>query len=888
MSNELVNKGLTIVGNGKNKERPIVVVGTARGGTSMVAGVLHHLGVFMGDKAAPPVFEDTHLSSAFERTENDEITEIIRTYNTDNKKWGWKRPSSINYLEKVNDFFDKPLYIFIFKDVLSIAQRNSISMLTEITPTMKQSLNQYLKCVEFLESSKPDALLISYDKALGDPKALIDYIINFYDLSPSKAQVDSAINFVQPNPKEYLDSSRITKAEGAVNEIYNNSISGWARYVHSTKPAEVRVYLNDKEIGSVTANLQNKFSENRLSRDCSFVFELSSDIVDLDALRVRVVNEVVDLPLVLNPPRSVIYTISTADTGFYEMSFTKGGELLTPSMLAQSWFTEKIVGFSDCLFLFLLKNDKGNDAVWYFNGDKQFVGNDIKGIKLSQVDISKITNCLMQSIFKPALFNDSPPPLVNLYNEFQSFRDEFSILLDMIGPDISLESTELECLREVFSTSTKNAWDKFSKDADRLVISVNYENAVYSCRHSIVINNFLIAYPYLDDKDNAIVIFESSHDLKRFLIYDFQNHVFYQNGNCYPVKLALKQVLTLFLESYPLISSYLGENTVGTCGFIRNAHIGHNLWNDLAGIDRLKKLSVLDEIGNILITGGALLEPWGKIEDIFDISPDKINRDVRSESDLVSYIFNNRLFAFRLTDDYISEDLANRLISNFDNGRSNILPRSPNEIRVVFGLRLENRTWSNQKEGFKIVMQYLSKLFSQVTIYVDGHDTIGSDKVQIVSHHEAFDNDIVGLEREIVKYLIESDKPSNVKIVDGVLMDLGESINWIKSSDFFICPWGAGLAKYKWVCNLPGVIFTSHWNINHKPDLNIYESNRYRQNAKECVYVKNEFIKDDEVSAINIHVPGPKDNPSRANFHVEFEGLKLAIDSLISEVGLNV
>lgn len=48
-NNALINKGVVVVGNPKSdKTSPIIVIGTARGGTSMVAGVLARLGVYMG------------------------------------------------------------------------------------------------------------------------------------------------------------------------------------------------------------------------------------------------------------------------------------------------------------------------------------------------------------------------------------------------------------------------------------------------------------------------------------------------------------------------------------------------------------------------------------------------------------------------------------------------------------------------------------------------------------------------------------------------------------------------------------------------------------------------------------------------------------------------
>src|SRR5690606_35983563 len=104
MVEELINKGVTEVGHNTGgmcadgKPRPVVVVGTARGGTSMIAGALHHLGVFTGDKSHPPVYEDVRLAAAFEAGDLAEARKIAAEYSQRGSRRAWKRPSSINYL----------------------------------------------------------------------------------------------------------------------------------------------------------------------------------------------------------------------------------------------------------------------------------------------------------------------------------------------------------------------------------------------------------------------------------------------------------------------------------------------------------------------------------------------------------------------------------------------------------------------------------------------------------------------------------------------------------------------------------------------------------------------------------------------------------------------
>lgn len=81
MSELLKNRGIAIIGESSfARSNIIVVVGVARGGTSMVAGSMAKLGIFMGDKAAPPVFEDMRLSDSFERRDLRAVQDIVQEF----------------------------------------------------------------------------------------------------------------------------------------------------------------------------------------------------------------------------------------------------------------------------------------------------------------------------------------------------------------------------------------------------------------------------------------------------------------------------------------------------------------------------------------------------------------------------------------------------------------------------------------------------------------------------------------------------------------------------------------------------------------------------------------------------------------------------------------
>lgn len=309
MIEALVNKGVTIVGKQKSEKSPIVVVGTARGGTSMVAGALVKLGVFMGDLAIAPVFEDLRLSKAMESKDFLTAKQIASEYGEKHPRWGWKRPSSIEYLDDVDSVLGSPAYVFIYKDILSIAQRNAISMLSDILPGMEVALRKYGMSLEFLRKNNPYAMLVSYDKAVAYPESFVLSLIKFCRLSPSEQQINDAVAFITPNPAEYLDATRITKAYGRLDGFSLRIIFGWARLAHSRTPAEVMLYLNDQPIATVKADKPRPDLKEKFGQDCAFVYELPEEIAlkPGDRLRARVVNDVRDLnnsPIEISPQAS--------------------------------------------------------------------------------------------------------------------------------------------------------------------------------------------------------------------------------------------------------------------------------------------------------------------------------------------------------------------------------------------------------------------------------------------------------------------------------------------------------------------------------------------------------------------------------------------------------
>jgi len=296
MQDSLINSGLSVIGDKDlivQDQKTIVVVGVARGGTSMVAGSLFHLGVFGGEKVAPPVFEDVVLASAFEKRKNRRIYDIVRRYNQNHSTWFFKRPSVIDYLDEINTKLRNPVFIFIFRDIFAVSNRNKISMGLDFFTGLKKAQADYGKIVKFLNHSKNiNALLVSYEKALIDKVSFLDALTSTLFSKPipdfTKQKV---LNFIEPSPDHYLDVSRSSKVNGKIESISTTMVSGWAKKHHGNDKANIELYINGQKQYETVADKSLGYLADQ-NQGNGFVFNLDKPLKDNDEVSVRAAGEV--------------------------------------------------------------------------------------------------------------------------------------------------------------------------------------------------------------------------------------------------------------------------------------------------------------------------------------------------------------------------------------------------------------------------------------------------------------------------------------------------------------------------------------------------------------------------------------------------------------------
>lgn len=299
---KLNNNGIRYIGDKKaieQEQKTLIVIGVARGGTSLVAGTLDKLGVFTGKQSKPPVYEDVVLAEMFENANYNDAQKIINEYNVQNDIWLFKRPSIINYIDNVKKLFVNPIYLIIFKDIFSVSNRNSISMTTDTLQGLNKAHNDYSKILSFINKNEINGYLLSYEKIMQNTENFVETMITLLDTNIDATKKEEAIRFIEPNPKAYLDASRITKSIGRIGSIKKNEIIGWGKYLHTNEIAIAELYVNNKLIASTKAK---DFRQHTLDKNihptghCGYYFDLTKTALkDGDIVSVKLSKDVLFL-----------------------------------------------------------------------------------------------------------------------------------------------------------------------------------------------------------------------------------------------------------------------------------------------------------------------------------------------------------------------------------------------------------------------------------------------------------------------------------------------------------------------------------------------------------------------------------------------------------------
>ena len=318
-------------------------------------------------------------------------------------------------------------------------------------------------------------------------------------------------------------------------------------------------------------------------------------------------------------------------------------------------------------------------------------------------------------------------------------------------------------------------------------------------------------------------------------------------------------------------------------------HIGHHLWNELSALDRLVAKLAPPSLPHVAVLGRpGDGEAYGQIERLFPELAAHVVREMPTDADFLKVVFARGWQVLRITGEHVGADLRRRIMAlvhastSLEADRAQLAGlRSAGTPIVVLGLRVENRTVADFELFAERVIEHLQARLGQVAVILDGHNARGVEQGSYPSFVEGrATTPPTVVEGHIAAILKRRFDGSGVTIVDVVGRSMEAGLFWIDSASFFVAPWGAGLAKYRWVCNKPGVIVSSRWVLTEKGDLHIYDLDRYMEAPSPVLFLDpgDAFDVGDEPVLVQVFEPH---HPMYYNFKINMGGLYRLIDRFL-------
>jgi hypothetical protein len=298
---------------------------------------------------------------------------------------------------------------------------------------------------------------------------------------------------------------------------------------------------------------------------------------------------------------------------------------------------------------------------------------------------------------------------------------------------------------------------------------------------------------------------------------------------------------------------------------IQENHIAHYVWNELSVVDELIKLGRKIEI----YTTPRCTEPVALIEDVFPELSGHVTRHVAGTSTiLLATIIGNVAFlpfASQRVSSSLSERIAaaaKRLEPQYDQW---ITHKRRTATIIQIGLRVENRTWIRQAEGYKALVNALGTVPNRSFVLVfDGHNYLPGKSDQFVSSlcevHTGFEGlpptiqEEMAILAEVLDFKQINDI-SNVEIVGEIPCSMSRSLSTALAAHYVITYFGAGLTKYKWVANASTLVLSSKKTLTDKFDLRIFDTDEFREGVSPAEFYPAEKVTDIGLETNLVNIP---------------------------------
>jgi|GEM_PF-1830312 len=184
--------------------RTAVVLGVARGGTSMVSGVLRGLGLYMGDDLGFN-HEDTKVQRIVNNKNFADFADLAKSRDAAHPLWGFKFPEASLVMDKFHPSLRNPHYLFVIRHPLSRGMSVVARTGGTLSAAIQEALKSYQSIFTFLETVDAPVLLINYEQATENPQACVAQIAAFLGLGDDEEAIGRAAAMISGEGAGYLN-----------------------------------------------------------------------------------------------------------------------------------------------------------------------------------------------------------------------------------------------------------------------------------------------------------------------------------------------------------------------------------------------------------------------------------------------------------------------------------------------------------------------------------------------------------------------------------------------------------------------------------------------------------------------------------------------------------
>lgn len=237
--------------------RTFLVSGIGRGGTTMLANLirgalLHKAGSDAVD--ADPLHDSFSVIDAL-RSSGAQLDAFITRENARFRDWGLKAPVLGAYLQPHElTRFRNPYLFLVFRDPVAIAVRHATAEHVDALAAVRDVAEATPGLLSLVEGSTCPALLLSYEKAITFPDALVDAVIRFCRFDPGDGLRERLLTCVEPNSESYISSAR-RSFNGTVDLVWKWKLHGWCWEVMADSPVDLDICLDGAKAATVTADV---------------------------------------------------------------------------------------------------------------------------------------------------------------------------------------------------------------------------------------------------------------------------------------------------------------------------------------------------------------------------------------------------------------------------------------------------------------------------------------------------------------------------------------------------------------------------------------------------------------------------------------------------------